>query len=105
LSRVCVCAVLQWVSVEIAPLSRSVTPTAGRANKPNQFAPIGINPAELKEKVKSVCQTSNYSRCSSVLCAIYLSWRPPVQCLLGFWHKSGILPEMTIYCSIVPALK
>jgi len=46
---------LQWVSVDIAPMSRSVTPSAGRASKPNQFAPQGINPAELKEKVKAVC--------------------------------------------------
>jgi len=52
---VCVCVFMQWVSVEIAPLSRSVTPTAGRASKPpNQFAPLSINPIELKEKVKAV---------------------------------------------------
>jgi len=36
-------------------MSRSVTPSSGRISKAHQFAPQGINPAELREKVKAVC--------------------------------------------------
>jgi len=47
---------VQWIPTDTTPTSRpgSAMGTLSRLENPNQFAPQGINPAELKEKVKAV---------------------------------------------------
>jgi hypothetical protein len=49
--------ITKWVPLEMtspSPLPKSPVPLNKAVEKPNQFAPQGINPAELKEKVKSI---------------------------------------------------
>lgn len=62
ITSVVIYAFIQWVPVDIPPSTptpRSAVGASARAEKPNQFAPQGINPAELKEKVKAVRAVSD----------------------------------------------
>jgi adducin len=45
--------ITKWVPVDVTPIPRSPVPP-NKVEKPNLFAPQGINPAELKEKVKAI---------------------------------------------------